>query len=270
TVLDLAGLSDRGTLIDRHPRTDAGVRLDLYVAADPRLGADGDLLTENGSIAEDGSRLDGRVVADRDAVPHGDGFDQPRPVLDPRAIADHGPVPDHDALTERDVRSDGHVRADGGLITEAGALVDSGAGGDLDVLTELRAGIGPCGRDCHLGLATGDGPERASVAVLTRLSLAHLRTGACSRLRRRHDRLPFSSWSHLVEVGGGPARAPPRGRPVSSRFVGVSGPCLAPRRSVTPWRAETARTQRGRTRRWRQCVLRCSRIPGRRSSGAAS
>src|SRR5699024_8742497 len=223
TVLDLAGLSDRGTLIDRHPRTDAGVRLDLYVAADPRLGADGDLLTENGSIAEDGSRLDGRVVADRDAVPHGDGFDQPRPVLDPRAIADHGPVPDHDALTERDVRSDGHVRADGRIVTDGDALVDSGAGVDLDVLTELRAGIGPCGRDCHLGLAPGDGPELASVAGLAGVALAHLRTGACSRLRRRHDRLPSSSWSHLVEVGGGPARAPAEGPSalVSSEFLGL-------------------------------------------------
>src|SRR5699024_12405561 len=118
---------------------------------------------------------------------------------------------------------DVHVLANDGNINAAGALVDSGAGVDLDVHTELRAGIGPRGRDCHLGLAPGDGPELASVAGLAGVALAHLRTGACSRLRRRHDRLPSSSWSHLVEVGGGPARAPAEGPSalVSSEFLGL-------------------------------------------------
>src|SRR5699024_1752249 len=43
---------------------------------------------------------------------------------------------------------------------------------------------------------------------LPRIALAHLRSGTCPYLRRRHDRLPSSSWSHLVEVGGGLTRDP--------------------------------------------------------------
>src|SRR5699024_10310498 len=44
------------------------------------------------------------------------------------------------------------------------------------------------------------------VAGLPRIALAHLRSGTCPYLRRRHDRLHSSSWSHLVEVGGGLTR----------------------------------------------------------------
>src|SRR5699024_4195829 len=115
----------------------------------------------------------------------------------PRATADRGSVPDHDALADRGIRPDGHVRADDGIVTDGDAVIDSGAGVDLDILTELRSS--PLLRDRYVGLAPGDRPELAPVAGLP---LAHLRTGACSRLRRRHDRFPSSWWPHLMEVGG--------------------------------------------------------------------
>src|SRR5699024_2292257 len=182
TVLDLAALSDGGALVDRHLRTDADVRLDLHVAAKAGLGADGDLFTEDRTVSERGACLDGGVLPDRDAVSYGDGFDQPRPVRNVRAVADRGPFTDHDTLADRGVRPDGPVR------------------------TELRTS--PRLHDRHVGLAPRDRSEFAPVAGLPRIALAHLRSGTCPYLRRRHDRLPSSSWSHLVEVGGGLTRDP--------------------------------------------------------------
>src|SRR5699024_10644181 len=265
TVLDLAALSDGGALVDRHLRTDADVRLDLHVAAKAGLGANGDLFTEDRTVSERGACLDGRVLPDRDALSHGGGFDQPRPLRDVRADAERGPVTDHDALADRDVRSDGHVRADDGIVTDGDARVDPSAGVDLDILTELRTS--PLLRTRHVGLAPGDGAEFAPVAGLPRIALAHLRSGTCPYLRRRHDRLPSSSWSHRVEVGGADSRSR---RTISPGLAGPLRPCLLPRRFVIPWLAETPRHPRGHSRRWRRCALRYPRTPGRRSPVAAN
>src|SRR5699024_2529742 len=216
TVLDLAALSDGGALVDRHLRTDADVRLDLHVAAKAGLGADGDLFTEDRTVSERGACLDGGVLPDRDAVSYGDGFDQPRPVRNVRAVADRGPFTDHDTLADRGVRPDGQVRTDDGIVTDGDALVDPSTGVDLDVLTELRTRSRL--HDRHVGLAPRDRSELAPVAGLPRIALAHLRSGTCPYLRRRHDRLPSSSWSHLVEVGGVRLAIPEDHQPWSRRI----------------------------------------------------
>src|SRR5699024_9458995 len=99
-------------------------------------------------------------------------------------------------------RTDSHVRSDDGTVNDHRALVDPGARIDLDLLPYPRAGAGRGLRDRDVGIGAGDRAELTTVALLPRVTLAHLRTGACPGLRRRHDLLPPSSriWAYPPDV----------------------------------------------------------------------